>query len=325
MGSTRSGSFRPGRGHRSLVSGHFQHSLTSLKVQIPFWICTIIWGTTWFVIRGQLGIVPESWSVTYRFGTAALAMFAYVRLTGQTLVLDRRQQRIALLFGLTQFVLNFNFVYRAEAHITSGLVAILFALLIVPNTLLARIFLGVRSSGRFYLGSSVAMAGIALLFVNEYRQGGGGDTVLLGIGLTLLGVLSASVANVLQATPAARETPMATLIAWGMAWGTMIDGVWAWASVGPPTIEWSMSYIGGVLYLGIAASAVAFMAYFRVIRMIGPGPAAYSGIITPIIAMAISTLFEHYRWTAAAAGGGLLALAGLAIALSARRPAAKSS
>ena len=66
------------------------------------------------------------------------------------------------------------------------------------------------------------------------------------------------------------------------------------------------------------------MCYFSVIRLIGPGPAAYQSVITPVIAMAISTVFEDYRWTAIAAGGGVLALSGLAIALSARRPEAKS-
>lgn len=307
------------------MSQPFGHSLLSLKVQVPFWICTLIWGTTWFVIRGQLGIVPPSWSVTYRFGVSALVMFAYAWLKGERLTLDRRQHRFVLLFGVAQFVFNFNFVYRAEAYITSGLVAILFALLIVPNTLLARFFLGLRATKQFYLGSSVAIAGIVLLFINEYRQGGGGDTVLLGIGLTLLGVLSASIANILQATPRAHEMPMATMLAWGMTWGTLANALWAWVSVGPPSIDWHITYIGGVLYLGIAASAVAFMAYFSVIRMIGPGPAAYSGIITPVIAMVISTLFEHYRWTGIAAGGGALAMAGLVIALSTRRPVAKSA
>lgn len=306
------------------MSRPFGHSLLSLKVQLPFWVCTLIWGTTWFVIRGQLGIVPPSWSVTYRFGVGAVAMFAYAWFSGQRLGLDPRQQRFAMLFGVAQFVFNFNFVYRAEAHITSGLVAILFALLIVPNTLLARAFLGLRATGRFYLGSSVAIAGIVLLFINEYRQAGGGDNVLLGIGLTLCAVLSASVANVLQATPRAHQMPMATMLAWGMVWGALLDAVWAWATVGPPVVDWSPIYVGGVLYLGIAASAVAFMAYFSVIRLIGPGPAAYSGIVTPVIAMAISTLFEHYHWTAIAAGGGTLAMAGLVIALSARRPVAKS-
>lgn len=299
--------------------------MLSLKVQVPFWICTSIWGTTWFVIRGQLGIVPSIWSVTYRFLVAGAVMFAYAWITRQRIRLNGREQRFAMLFGAAQFTLNFNFVYRAEAHITSGLVAILFALLIVPNTLFARVFLGVRATGRFYLGSAVAMAGIALLFINEYRQAGGGDNVMLGIAFTLCAVLSASAANVLQATPRAHRMPMASMLAWGMLWGTLIDALWAWATTGPPVFDWSFTYIGGVLYLSIAASALAFMAYFKVIRLIGPGPAAYSSIITPIIAMAISTAFEHYRWTVIAAGGGVLALAGLAIALSARRPEVKSA
>ena len=299
--------------------------MLSLKVQVPFWICTLIWGTTWFVILGQLGVVPATWSVTYRFLVAGAVMFAYAWITGQPIHLNWRQQRFAMLFGGAQFTLNFNFVYQAEAHITSGLVAILFALLIVPNTLLARAFLGVRPTGRFYLGSTVAMGGIVLLFVNEYRQAGGGENVVLGIALTLCAVLSASVANVLQATPRAHQMPMASMLAWGMLWGTMIDGTWAWLTTGAPVFDWSFAYVGGVLYLGIAASALAFMAYFNVIRLIGPGPAAYSSIITPVIAMAISTAFEDYRWTAIAARGGLLALAGLAIALSARRPDVKSA
>lgn len=298
--------------------------MLSLKVQIPFWICTLIWGTTWIVIRDQLGVVPASWSVTYRFLVAGAAMFVWAAATRQTLRLGNDGQRLAMLFGLAQFTLNFNFVYRAEEHITSGLVALLFALLIVPNTLFARLFLGQRVTPRFFAGSTVAIAGIALLFVQEYRTSGGGNAIALGIGLTLCGVLSASVANVLQATEAARRQPMASLLAWGMFWGTLINAIWAWSTVGPPVIEMRLGYIAGVAHLGLLASAVAFMAYFSVIRAIGPGPAAYSGIITPVIAMALSTGFEDYRWSLLAAAGGVLAMAGLVIALTARRPDTKS-
>jgi drug/metabolite transporter (DMT)-like permease len=298
--------------------------MLSLKVQVPFWICTLIWGTTWIVIRDQLGVVPASWSVTYRFILAGAAMFAWAAITRQPLRLGNDGQRLAMLFGLAQFALNFNFVYRAEEHITSGLVALLFALLIVPNTLFARLFLGQRVSLRFFAGSAVAIAGIALLFVQEYRTSGGGSAIALGIGLTLCGVLSASAANILQATQAARRQPMASLLAWGMLWGTLINAAWAWSTVGAPVIELRLGYIAGIAHLGLLASAVAFMAYFSVIRAIGPGPAAYSGIITPVIAMGFSTVFEDYRWSLLAVAGGGLTMAGLVIALTARRPDAKS-
>ena len=295
--------------------------MMSLKVQIPFWTCTLIWGTTWIVILGQLGTVPPSWSVTYRFLVAGAVMFAYALFTGAPLRIGRQGQIFAMIFGVAQFVFNFNFVYRAEAHITSGLVAVIFALLIVPNTIFARIFLGTRPSPRFYLGSAIAIAGIGLLFLKEYREAAkGSDAVLLGIGLTMLGVLSASVANVMQATKRAAALPMASLLAWGMLWGTAFDALFAWVTVGPPVIEPSFGYLGGVVYLGVAASAIAFMAYFSVIRMIGPGPAAYSSVIVPVIAMGISTVFEGYRWTLLAGVGGALTMAGLVIALTARKP-----
>ena len=295
--------------------------MMSLKVQIPFWICTLIWGTTWIVILGQLGTVPPSWSVTYRFLTAGAVMFAYALFTGAPLRIGRDGQIFAMIFGAAQFVFNFNFVYRAEAHITSGLVAVIFALLIVPNTVFARVFLGTRPSPRFYLGSGIAIAGIGLLFLKEYRAAAAGsDAVLLGIGLTLCGVISASVANIMQATKRAKALPIASLLAWGMLWGTLFNALLAWATVGPPIIEPSFTYVGGVLYLGVAASAIAFMAYFNVIRMIGPGPAAYSSVIVPVIAMLISTIFEGYHWTLLAGAGGVLTMAGLVIALTARRP-----
>jgi drug/metabolite transporter (DMT)-like permease len=295
--------------------------MLSLRVQIPFWICTLIWGTTWIVILGQLGTVPPSWSVTYRFLVAGAVMFAYAAITRAPLQIGRDGQIFAIIFGIAQFAFNFNFVYRAEAYVTSGLVAVIFALLIVPNTILARLFLGTRPSPRFYLGAGIAMAGIGLLFLKEYRAAAAGsDAVLLGIGLTMLGVLSASVANVMQATKRAAALPIASLLAWGMLWGTLCNAAFAWGTVGPPVIDPSWAYLGGVVYLGIAASAIAFMAYFSVIRMIGPGPAAYSSVIIPIIAMGISTVFEGYRWTLLAGAGGTLAIAGLVIALTARKP-----
>ena len=61
--------------------------------------------------------------------------------------------------------------------------------------------------------------------------------------------------------------------------------------------------------------------YFQLIRIIGPARAAYSSLVVPVIAMALSTAFEGYRWSTLAVAGGILALAGLALALRSTRPA----
>jgi len=293
-----------------------------LAILIPFGIVTLIWGSTWLVIRHQLGVVPPTWSVTYRFLIGGIAMLGYALVKRETIVLDARGWAFAGVLGLCQFCLNFNFVYRAEGYVTSGLVAVVFALLLLPNALFARIFLGQKLGPQLIVGMGVAMAGVILLFLREARVDPHGSAqVLLGIGFTLLAILSASVANVMQATTTARAYPMVPMIGVAMLIGAGIDGAFAWTLNGPPVFDPSPGYIAGLLYLDIFASALAFPLYFGVLRVIGPAKAAYSSVLVPVIAMALSTLFEGYVWSLLAAGGAALVMGGLVIALRARRPA----
>ena len=131
------------------------------QVVIPFCIFTAIWGSTWIVIRGQLGTVPPQWSVTYRFVVAAFAMAALARWRGESLGIGRKGILTAIFLGFTQFCVNFNAVYLAERHITSGVVATVFALLLIPASLLGWAFLGHKPTTRFAWGSLIAVAGIA--------------------------------------------------------------------------------------------------------------------------------------------------------------------
>lgn len=294
--------------------------LLAPRVLVPFLIVSLIWGSTWLVIRDQLGTVPSSWSVTYRFAVAAAGMFALTAIMRQPLKIDRQMMRWTILLGLLQFSLNFNFVYAAEHHITSGLVAVVFALLIVPNAILAKWWLGRAIGGSFIIGSAIASVGVGFLMTQEYRSAPvGGDEVLIGLGLTLCGVVSASISNVLQVVPMVARFPTVTILSWSMLWGTVANASLAFALYGPPTIDPRPAYLGGVLYLGIIGSVVTFPLYFDLIRRIGPGKAAYTGVLIPVIAMILSTIFEGYSWSALALGGGALAMIGLVVAMQARK------
>jgi drug/metabolite transporter (DMT)-like permease len=294
---------------------------TRLSVLIPFAIVTLIWGSTWLVIKDQLAVVPPSWSVTYRFAVAGVAMLVWAAMRKERLGLDGRGMAFAAILGVTQFVLNYNLVYVSEQYITSGVVAVVYALLLVPNAVLARVFLGQRMGRQLVIGSAIAIAGVALLFVHEARlDGAAAHDVLLGIAIAFGGVLFASIANVMQGTRTSKAYPMATMLGWAMLIGAALDGLWSLATVGAPVIEWRWGYWIGIVYLGVAGSAVAFNLYFKLIQQIGPTKAAYTGVAIPVIAMILSTLFEGYRWSLIAAGGTVLVVAGLVVALRARRP-----
>jgi len=285
-------------------------------VTLPFIIFTAIWGSTWIVIRSQLGPVPPQWSVTYRFMVAALAMAAIATWKGESLRIGRNGVAAAAFLGFTQFCVNFNAVYLAERNITSGVVATVFALLLIPATLLGWALLGHRPSRRFAWSSLVAVAGILLLFVHELQQHPANSRqIAAGIALTLAGMLGAAVANVTQARPEIRRFPLFALLAWSMAAGAVIDAAIAWVMTGPPVFDPRPAYWLGVLYLSLFASVLTFSLYYPVVRKIGPAKASYSSVIVPIIAMGFSTWLEDYRWTGLTITGALLALGGMAAAL----------
>jgi len=289
------------------------------RILIPFALVTMIWGSTWLAIHSQFGPVSTQWSVSYRFAVGAISMFVVAIAMKLPLRVRLSDHALAAALGLVTFVINYNCVYASELHITSGLVAVIFSLLVPLNAILARAFLKQELSRPFLMGSAVAMLGVVLLFLHEWRAlDRDPHEVTLGIGLALVAVVFASFGNVFQGSPRARQVPMATLLAWGMGWGALLDAVVAWIQTGPPVFDTRLSYIAGLLYLGVVASAVAFTLYFNLIRRIGAARGGYVNVMIPVIAMGFSTLFESYRWSPEAILGGLLVIAGLIVAMRAR-------
>jgi drug/metabolite transporter (DMT)-like permease len=281
-------------------------------------VTTLVWGSTWVVIKDQLGSVPPAWSVTWRFALAAVGMFALALIRRESVRVGPEAWLLVGTIGFFQFFANFQMVYQAERYLTSGLVAVMFALLIVPNAVLGRVLLGRRLGLRFVAGSILAGAGIALLMLHEYRSAPVGGSVLVGLAFTAGSILSASIANVLQAGEGARRQSIVVLLAWAMLGGAAMDAAWAFATTGPPRIDWTLSYTGGVAYLALIGSVLTFPLYASLLREWGPGKAAYNGVLIPVVAMALSTLFEGYHWTLLAGLGAALAIAGLAVALGGR-------
>ncbi|MXP37441.1 EamA family transporter [Erythromicrobium ramosum] len=289
--------------------------MLSPKVLIPFMLTGTIWGSTWFVITGQISDVPAAWGVFYRFMLATPALFVLAVVMGNRLKLNRPEHMLALGVGIAQFSGNFLLVYHAESHITSGIVAVMFALLMVPNAIFAKVFIGEKVQGGFIGGSLVAIAGVGMLLVHEWNAAPLGGNVGLGIVLAIGGMLAASIANVVQANPTGRGVPMVSFLAWAMVYGTAFDLVYALVTVGPPQVPSAWQFWAGTAYLAIIGSVVTFPLHYNLVREIGAGRTAYNGIVTVCVAMGLSTLFEGFEWDALSAGGMGLALLGMGLAL----------
>lgn len=298
---------------------HPDHALLRPRVVIPFLLTGMIWGSTWWVITDQIDGVAPSWSVAIRFLVATPAIFLVAKLMSKSLAIGKAGHWLALAVGIAQFCGNFNFVYRAELHLTSGIVAVMFTLLIVFNAVLGWVLLGQRITRNFMVGTFVAMAGISLLLWHEAGLNPLGGSIPVGIFWAVLSILAASIANVVQANPTGRALPMVSLLAWAMLYGTIADVALAWITAGPPVLPDRTTFWLGIGWLAIAGSVVTFPLHYTLVRKIGAGRAAYNGIVTVIVAMLLSTLFEDYRWNGMTISGAVLAVIGLVIALSARQ------
>ena len=59
-------------------------------------IVVLIWGTTWFIIKFQLGVVAPEISLVYRFGLAAVCVFAYAHRSRGTRLIPSSVRRLRL-------------------------------------------------------------------------------------------------------------------------------------------------------------------------------------------------------------------------------------
>ena len=282
-------------------------------------IVVLIWGTTWYAIKFQLGVVAPEISLVYRFAIAAACLFIFARIVGSPMRLSRRDHGFVALQGLTLFCLNYWLTYLGTQYLTSGLVAVLFTSVIFMNLINARMIFGIAIELRVLVAAAAGMLGVALLFQPELRSAMGDSDVLKGALLTLGATYLASLGNMAAMRNTGGGLPVVTVNAYGMLYGTMGLSLIALVRGAPLAFDASWPYVVSLLYLALAGTSLAFGLYLALIRKIGPARAAYTSVLFPVVALLVSTMFEGYRWSLPAFIGLAVLLAGNALALGGRR------
>lgn len=273
-----------------------------------FWTPTLIWASTWHIILYQLAETPAITGVAWRFALAAGMLAAYARFAGIGLHMPWRLQGWLALTGALQYGINYTCVYESERHIPSGLVAVLFSLMVFVNALTGRLFFGRPLGWRFALCALAGVAGVAMIFWPEVIEASGRPQAALGLAVGLVGVASSCAGNVLTLKLTGRGVALVPLLAWCMAYGAALLS--AAAVLGSQDLQpgvtgrWWLSLV----YLSALGSVVAFLTYFKLAQRQGPGRAALTSVLIPVIALLISAALEDWRPHA-------LSLVGIAVCL----------
>ncbi|MFB0982174.1 MAG: EamA family transporter [Alteromonadaceae bacterium] len=278
-------------------------------------ITVLIWGSTWIAINYQLGDVPPEASIIYRFGLAALILFAYCRFKNLSLIFNSKQHVQFIIFGLTLFGFNYYFIYSAQQHINSALTSIAFSMIMFFNVVNARIWFNTKITQQTYLGAMLGLIGIIVLFWPQINDTALGKETLLGLALCLIGTFLASTGNMVSMKNKLLNLPMMQANAWGMFYGTLMMTIVLLAQGKSFTFSYTLPYISSLLYLSIFGSIIAFASYLTLLNNIGAHKASYTSVMFPAVAVVISTLFEGFSWNIYTVVGLLIIVAGNIVVL----------
>ena len=257
----------------------------------------LIWGSTFFGITFQLGVVDPLISLVYRFALAVLLLLLWCRHKGLSLRMERRHHPYLFYQGTCLFAINYWFVYLAEEHITSGIVAVMFTTIIFFNIINGRLLLKRPFEPRVLAGAVVGFLGIALIYYPEVQQLQWGSSAISGLLFGIGAPMIASLGNMAAARNGLAGLPVVQTNTWSMAYGTLLMLLVALVMGKPFTMEWSFPYLASMSFLVVFGTVIAFGCYLLLIQRIGPERAAYSALLIPLVALGLSTLFEGYQWT----------------------------
>jgi drug/metabolite transporter (DMT)-like permease len=280
----------------------------------------LIWGTTWIAIHWQLGEVPVLTSVFYRFALAATIMMFLVLVSRRLQATTKQDHGFMVLQGMCLFSLNFVCFYTAGLAISSGLLSVIFSAATLFNAVNNRVFWGEKPTRAVFGAGILGVIGLSLMFWPELAADSNKGVGLSNIGLAFLGTFLFSLGNMISVRHSKKGLKPFTSSAYAMTYGALFLAALLAITNTPLAWDPRPQYIGSLFYLSIIGTVAGFTAYLSLIGRIGASKAAYATVMFPVVALALSTVFEGYVWSLSSVSGLVLVLLGNALILGIKLP-----
>ena len=282
-------------------------------------LTVFVWSTSWLALKFQVGVVDPQVSLVWRFTPAALIMLALCWASGRRLAYPWQMHWRFAGLGLFLFSANFLMFYYAANWLVSGLLSVIFSLASVINIALAVTVLGEPLRPRVVVGALIGLAGIACLFGPEIADQDFGGGALIGLALGLCGTTFFCIGNMISAANQRAGIPVISASAIGMVYGAGFSTLIALIAGSAFIIEPTARYLGGLAWLIVFSTVIAFWAYLTLLGRIGADRAGYATVVFPVVALIISTFAEGYQWSFIGLAGVALVAVGNTIILMRRR------
>jgi drug/metabolite transporter (DMT)-like permease len=210
------------------------------------------WGVAWYTIKFQIGVVPPTVSVAYRFVIAAALIFVWAALRRETRLPWRTHPWVAVQ-GVFLFCTNFLMFYFAAFYVTTALLAVTMSLASVVVPILNWVFRGQKIEPRIFLAAILGVTGLVVIFWPEVKSFDLNDAGMIGLLCSLGGMLSFSTGSVINARNQANGVPLLASTAWGMAYGAAFIALVSVALGQEFTFDTRFDYVASLIFLAVLA------------------------------------------------------------------------
>ena len=288
-----------------------------MKILIWLILC-LIWGTTWIFIKIGLEDLPPISFAAVRFLLAVAILLPVIWIRKLPLPRSASEWKLIVLTGFLQFSVNYSSVFWAEQHITSGLAAVLQAMITVFGLLLAWIFLPAERITKLKVFAvCLGIVGVAVIFIEQLRI----ESVMAFAGCVAIvcGAYAAAQASILIKARGSSLHP-ASLVCAQMICGLPAIVIYSLVAEGDPTtFHWTWRAVICVLYLTIAGTIAAFWLYYWLLSRIESTKAMMISLATPLIAVLIGAIFAGERLPPQTLFGGILIVSSVGLIAFRRR------
>ncbi|MBX0294519.1 DMT family transporter [Haloarcula nitratireducens] len=245
---------------------------------------SVLFGGVFVAAKAGLAYFPPLLFIALRYDVAAVALLGYVAVTrSRSELLPRTRGDLLgiLSTGLLALGLTNALLFVGQQDATSAVGAIVFSLNPILTPVFAALLLSdERLSARGATGLLVGLLGVGLVVTPDPAMllgGGGGKLLLFG------GAVSGALGSVLvRWSDADLESTVRT--AWGLPFAAALcHALSLSAGESLAAVSWTAGALLALLYVGVFAGAIAYVAYFGLLDTAGATHANLVFYVVPVV------------------------------------------
>ncbi|MCF6269449.1 MAG: EamA family transporter [Melioribacteraceae bacterium] len=284
----------------------------NVKIILGYILITLLWGSTWVVIRIGLDSLTPMFAVGLRFFLASIFVYLIMKISKVKLQTDSLSIKLYLFLAFSSFIIPFSLVYWAEQFVPSGLASVIFAVFPFFVIIFSWLLLPGGSIGIYKsIGVLVGFIGITVIFWDDISLNFSGYS--LGMIAILLSAIIQGFAAVIIKKHGSKLNPLSMNFVPLLVTGIVLIPV-GLLFENRESLIFDSKAVYSILYLAFFGTVVTFTTYFWLLQKINVVILSLSAFLTPIIALILGAIVLSEKFTANHILGSSLVLMGILFA-----------